>query len=87
MRYNGEISAGNLAPSETDKLHMYALNADGEAYSPAWHTLNFRIMYKLNQRIELSGAVENITDRQYRPYSSGIVAPGRNFIISARYRF
>src|SRR6056297_1993829 len=87
MRYNGEISAGKLAPSETDKLHMYALNADGEAYSPAWHTLNFRIMYKLNQRIELSGAVENITDRQYRPYSSGIVAPGRNFIISARYRF
>jgi hemoglobin/transferrin/lactoferrin receptor protein len=28
--------------------------------------------------------VENILDYRYRPYSSGIVAPGRNFIVSFR---
>ncbi|MFT7154314.1 MAG: hemoglobin/transferrin/lactoferrin receptor protein, partial [Alteromonas macleodii] len=31
--------------------------------------------------------VENISDQRYRPYSSGIVAPGRNFILSLKARF
>jgi len=32
----------------------------------------------------LNAGFENILDYRYRPYSSGIVAPGRNFIVSLR---
>lgn len=31
--------------------------------------------------------VQTIADKRYRPYSSGISAPGRNFTISATYSF
>jgi hemoglobin/transferrin/lactoferrin receptor protein len=30
------------------------------------------------------GGVENIMDERYRPYSSGIVAAGRNFYLTFR---
>jgi outer membrane receptor protein involved in Fe transport len=31
--------------------------------------------------------VENILDKRYRTYSSGIVSPGLNFIVSVSARF
>jgi hemoglobin/transferrin/lactoferrin receptor protein len=34
--------------------------------------------------VVVNAGIENILDNRYRPYSSGIVAPGRNFIISLR---
>jgi hemoglobin/transferrin/lactoferrin receptor protein len=66
---------------------MYALDADGNPYSPSWYTLNFKALYQITQNFSVSAGVENITDQRYRPYSSGISAPGRNFIIALRARF
>ncbi len=85
--FNGEISYNNMAPSERSKPYMYATDANGNPYSPGWWTLNFNSSYAFNEKFIASLAVENILDYRYRTYSSGIAAPGRNFIIALRYSF
>jgi hemoglobin/transferrin/lactoferrin receptor protein len=86
-QYSAEVSYTNLNQEERQKPAIYAKDSDGNPYSPAWHTLNFKAMYQVNQYFTLSTGLENITDQRYRPYSSGLVAPGRNFIISLRAHF
>jgi hemoglobin/transferrin/lactoferrin receptor protein len=66
---------------------MYASDSDGLPYSPAWWTLNFKSSYEINKQIALDFGVDNILNVRYRPYSSGIVSPARNFIIGLRARF
>jgi len=85
--YQGEVSNKNLAYEEQDKVHMYALDADGKPYSPQWFTLNFKLMYQITDYFMANAGVENITDVRYRPYASGISAPGRNFVFSFRVSF
>ncbi len=85
--YNGEVSYANLAPSERDKTHLYAPDTKGNPYSPSWNTLNLKGSYAFNQTFLLTLGVENILDKRYRPYSSGITAPGINFIAALRVTF
>ncbi|TYA73919.1 TonB-dependent receptor [Seonamhaeicola marinus] len=83
--YNSELSFNQLAPSEIEKDFLYALDANGNPYSPSWYTINLRTLYKLSNSTTLTAGLENISNQRYRPYSSGITAPGRNFIISLKY--
>ncbi len=83
LSYNGPKRFKDMPPSEIEKPYMYATDANGNPWSPGWFTLNFKISYIVN-RVSFNGGVENILDHRYRPYSSGIAAPGRNFIISLR---
>lgn len=85
--YNSKIKAEDLAPSEVEKDYLYAADANGNPYVPSWYTLNLKTVYKLNETWSFSGGIENITDQRYRPYSSGITAPGRNFILAVRTAF
>jgi len=82
--FNGEISYQNLAPSERDKPELYAKNDAGNPYSPAWGTLNLKAEYSFSQKLTLQAGIENILDVRYRPYSSGIAAAGRNFMLAVR---
>ncbi|WP_237717679.1 TonB-dependent receptor domain-containing protein [Pontibacter sp. BAB1700] len=82
--YNGAFRYSQLAPEEQDKAYLYATDEDGNPYSPDWTTLNLKALYQLNRHLSLSAGIENITDQRYRPYSSGIAAPGRNFVMSVR---
>jgi len=84
LNYNFEMSNEDLSPSEQDKEFIYATDEDGLPYSPGWYTFNFKVSYKPINTLTLVLGVENILDVRYRPYSSGIVAPGRNVIFSAR---
>jgi hemoglobin/transferrin/lactoferrin receptor protein len=84
--YNGSVPFRRLALSERDKPYMYASDDEGNPCSPAWFTLNFKSSFNIRNRLELTAGIENILDLRYRPYSSGIAAPGRNFIFSARVR-
>ena len=84
--YNGSITYDRMAPSERDKPYMYAEDENGNPWSPAWFTLNFKASYNISNRLDLTAGVENLLDLRYRTYSSGIAAPGRNFIISARIK-
>jgi len=85
--FNGKLDFGELAPSEQEKPYMYATDENGNPFSPAWWTLNMKFNYKLTPLISLGGGVENILDKRYRTYSSGIVSPGVNFIFSVSARF
>lgn len=86
-RYSGQIRAENLAPSEANKPEIYPTDSNGNLYSPGWYTLNLGTQYQLTDALQLSASLENITDRRYRSYSSGIAAPGRNFIVAVKYSF
>ncbi|EPR71004.1 TonB-dependent receptor [Winogradskyella psychrotolerans RS-3] len=74
-----------MSPSEASKDYIYALDANGDPYAPAWHTFNLRTQYQYNDQLSLTASLENITDQRYRPYSSGITAAGRNFILALKY--
>ena len=82
--YNGQISYSNLATSERDKPHIYATDSDGNPYSPAWYTINLKTTYQINPTFRINTGIENIFNVRYRPYSSGIVAPGINLFIAVR---
>lgn len=83
VNYNGKFDSDELAPDEQDKPHLYLSDENGNPYSPAWWTLNLKTNYKINSKITLSSGIENIFDKRYRPYSSGVVSPGFNFVFSA----
>lgn len=85
--YNGSITNENLAPSEQAKTFIYAKDDNGKPWSPGWYTLNVKFMHQVTDFLSLTAGVENITSQRYRSYSSGIVAPGRNFIVSLRGTF
>jgi hemoglobin/transferrin/lactoferrin receptor protein len=85
--FSGEVSFDNLALEERSKPFIYAADAEGRPYSPAWLTLNFKALYQLSEQLSISSGVENLTDQRYRPYSSGLVAPGRNFILALNAAF
>jgi len=84
LNYNGARRFSKMPPTEIEKPYLYATDKNGNPWSPGWVTLNFKFSYTIAGRYILNGGVENILDHRYRPYSSGIAAPGRNFIISAR---
>ena len=85
--YNGKINFENLAPSERKKTSIYAKDENGNPYSPFWYTLNLKFGYQLLDYLKINLGIENITDQRYRPYSSGITAPGLNFISSVKFSF
>ncbi|MCG6186041.1 TonB-dependent receptor [Maribellus maritimus] len=85
--YQAEYSYDDLAVSEQEKTEIYALDENGNPYSPAWCTLNFKGMYNVNNSLSFSAGIENLTDRRYRSYSSGVSAPGRNFFLSLTQKF
>ncbi len=77
--YNGWKKLANYSPSGEDNL-IYATK-DG---MPSWWTLNLRSDYQANKNISLQFACENIFDKNYRNFASGISSPGRNFVITVR---
>jgi hemoglobin/transferrin/lactoferrin receptor protein len=85
--FNAELKYEDLSPSERDKVDIYASDENGQPFSPGWLTVNARFSYELSDQFRLQGGVENIADLQYRPYSSGIVAAGRNFQLGVRALF
>ncbi|MFK7748816.1 MAG: TonB-dependent receptor plug domain-containing protein [Kordia sp.] len=85
--YNGSITHNNLAPSERSKAYLYATDVDGNPYSPSWLTINAKSNFEINENINITASLENITDQRYRVYSSGISAPGRNLVLGLNYSF
>jgi hemoglobin/transferrin/lactoferrin receptor protein len=54
---------------------------------PAWETYNVKTSVEVYHNATLFAGVENILDTQYRTFSSGINAPGRNIYGGFRYNF
>lgn len=85
--YQGEKSYEDLPEEERGKDEIYAKDSNGNNYAPAWYSLKISALYNLTENISVSAGLENLTDQRYRPYSSGLSAPGRNFVISLRADF
>jgi hemoglobin/transferrin/lactoferrin receptor protein len=85
--YNGQFDFNDLAPSQQNNDFLYAKDEDGNPYSPGWYTLNFGAQYSLTKALQLNAILENIGDKRYRPYSSGLASAGRNLILAASYKF
>lgn len=84
VRYNGKKALADYGPAyiSTEDNLQYA-TANG---MPAWFTLNIRFGINITKSLRLNLACENITNNRYRTFASGINAPGRNIIISLRYK-
>ncbi|MCI2228816.1 TonB-dependent receptor [Polaribacter sp. MSW13] len=84
LNYSGSVAFEDLPDSEKSKDYIYAVDENGNPYSPSWLTLNIKTSYRFTDNLLISTGLENLTDKRYLPYSSGIVAPGRNFVISLK---
>ena len=82
--YSGSKSFEDLPESEKSKDYIYAIDENGNPYSPSWYTLNVKTSYHFTQNLLFSVGVENLTDQRYKTYSSGIAAAGRNFVASLK---
>lgn len=87
LNYQGKRGFEDLPEGEKGKTEIYALDENGNPYSPAWYTLNYKALYKLTDTFDVGGGIENLTDQRYRPYSSGISGAGRNFILALTAHF
>ena len=67
--------------------YVYAVDENGETFTPGWYTINFKASFFLNKHLSITGGVENITNQLYRTFGSGISAPGRNFTVSVKATF
>ena len=85
--YSGEKKFEDLPLEEQQKPEIYAIDKNGKPWSPNWHTINLKSSYQFSSYLSVSAGIENITDIRYRTYSSGIVAPGRNFVIGLNLKF
>ncbi|HQQ94128.1 MAG TPA: TonB-dependent receptor [Bacteroidia bacterium] len=84
VRFNGPKLSKDYSPSGEDNAVYSADSKNG--YMPGWFTLNVRIGYNITRNLRFNLACENLSDNRYRVFASGVNAPGRNFIISLRYK-
>jgi hemoglobin/transferrin/lactoferrin receptor protein len=54
---------------------------------PSWFTLNAKFELNMGKQWQTQISLENIFDRNYRYFASGISAPGRNLSIALRKSF
>ncbi|MBC7862628.1 MAG: TonB-dependent receptor, partial [Bacteroidia bacterium] len=80
-RYSAAKKLEDYSPSGEDNLQYATANG-----MPGWCTFNLRTSFQIIKNFKATFAIENITDNHYRVFASGISAPGRNFIISLRYK-
>ncbi|MBM3395073.1 MAG: TonB-dependent receptor [Betaproteobacteria bacterium] len=55
--------------------------------TPGFAVYHVRAGWRVAQGFSLTGAMENLTDEDYRIHGSGLNEPGRNFMLSADWRF
>ncbi|TRZ64892.1 hypothetical protein D4R20_02100, partial [bacterium] len=51
---------------------------------PSWYTINLSAAYQITPNLQVQGRLDNILDKNYRTFASGINAPGRNFVLTLR---
>lgn len=85
--YSGQKNFKDLPEEEKGKDYIYAIDNNGNPYSPSWYSINLKTLYQFTKVFSSTLAIENITDQRYKTYSSGIVSPGRNFVVSLRANF
>jgi len=89
-RFQAEVFVNFSGQKTRDSYSAYSEDRIDEATiqgTPGWFTLNLRTTAQLHEMLTLQFAIENIFDQHYKSFSSGISAPGRNFIVTLRGKF
>lgn len=86
LRWSDGFTYEQLPPSEQAKTALYARDANGFPYAPEWYVIDLRGAYHFTHVLQLTAALENITDQRYRPYSSGISSSARQVVLALRAR-
>jgi len=55
--------------------------------TPGYAVTDLRCGWRVKEGLSVVAGVENVLDKDYRIHGSGSNEPGRNFILSAEYRF
>lgn len=86
-QYQQALPFEKFNSAEVNDSYLYLLDENNNPYSPSFFTLNLKYSRQFSEQFGLNAGIENILDKRYRPYASGITAPGRNFMLAARVRF
>lgn len=70
--------------TESDKTDTQRIPAGG---TPGYAVTDLRGGWRAGKGVSVVAGVENVFDKDYRIHGSGSNEPGRNFILSAEYRF
>lgn len=81
-RFNGWKRAERYANDSSDNFDK--ATPDG---TPPWYTFNLYASYNLPANFRLTFGIENILDRHYRTFSSGVSSAGRNFMVGLHGKF
>ncbi|TAF33106.1 MAG: hypothetical protein EAZ57_06995 [Cytophagales bacterium] len=88
MQYQAQsVPFSEMSAEVADKSFLYSGDTQPATLSqriPAWWTANLRTSYQFNRHLQLNFAAENLLDRFYLPYGSGIPSMGRNIVVSLR---
>jgi len=72
----------------TEDFSPFGEDNEGEAMEngfPSWWTANIKVGFGAGKYMNFMLALENLFDQFYKPYAGGVSAPGRNFIVTARF--
>lgn len=53
---------------------------------PKWETINLNCNYTINKKTSIQLSLNNLLDKHYKVFASGISAPGRSFVITLRIK-
>lgn len=70
--------------ASNDRLDTQRIPVGG---TPGYEVFNLRAGWLVSRHATLTAALENLTDKDYRVHGSGSNEPGRNFIVTAEFRF
>ena len=82
VRFNGPKTIGEYSDDSSENLDKALPEG-----TPAWFTINIYASFRLHKYFSINLGLENLLDWHYRPYSSGVSAPGINVIVTLRGHF
>jgi len=54
--------------------------------NPQWEVINLNCNYRINEKTSIQLSLNNILDKHYKVFASGISAPGRSFVVTLRVK-
>ncbi len=82
IRFNGAKKLKDYSDDSSENLDKALPEG-----TPGWFTINIYSSFRLNRFLTLDLGIENLLDWHYRPYGSGVSAPGINVIVALKGRF
>jgi hemoglobin/transferrin/lactoferrin receptor protein len=80
--FNGAKKIIHYNPAGEDNIQYATPNG-----MPGWYTINLRTGIDIARNTQLQLGMENVLDKNYRYFASGMSAPGRNVVVALRWNY